>query len=165
MCREGDESCSKPVQECGVWFAESSIPHSGMGMYAGRTFLKKEPLMATGDVVVPIVDINYYQGKKFKYLWDSYTWSASALNAENEGIYDVDLASPGFGSAANSFRDLVNVDEWLADNDHAGLHRNKDPGAGAFSPYHNRESTATRRIEAGQELFVDCKLVDATAKA
>jgi hypothetical protein len=41
------------------------------------------------------------------------------------------------------------------DNDGAGLHRSMDPGAGAFSYYHNRKSTAKKDIEAGEELYVD----------
>jgi hypothetical protein len=34
------------------------------------------------------------------------------------------------------------------------LSRAKDPGAGAFSPYINRQSYATRDIKAGEEFFV-----------
>ena len=36
-----------------------------------------------------------------------------------------------------------------------GLHRSRDPGAGAFSTYHNRESFATVPIQKGEELYVD----------
>lgn len=38
---------------------------------------------------------------------------------------------------------------------HHHLHRSKDPGAGAFSPYWDRRSSAGRDIHAGEELFVD----------
>ena len=37
--------------------------------------------------------------------------------------------------------------------DTAGLHRSKDPGSGAFTPYHSSNTTALMGIEAGQELF------------
>lgn len=152
------EACARqPPLDCGVWLAESTIPHAGIGMYAGRSYEVKEPLTATGDVAIPIVDINFYHGSKFDFLWDAYTWGGSDLHAENEGIAEVNVASPGFGAAPNCFFELLNVDEWIADNDHTGLHRSKDPGAGAFSPYHNRSATAMTKIEAGQELFVDCK--------
>jgi hypothetical protein len=71
-----------------------------------------------------------------------------------EGVHEVDAVSPGFGSAANSFRDLYNVEEWRVEHSNAGLHRSRDPGAGGFSPFHNRVSTAKIPIHAGEELFV-----------
>lgn len=74
---------------------------------------------------------------------------------DHECFSDCNGASPGFGSTANSFLPLVNVEEGLPDQDNAGLHRSRDPGAGAFTQYHNRESTATRNIAAGEELYVD----------
>lgn len=157
QAKDDCEARSQQPPTCGLWLAESSIPHAGIGMYAGRSYEKKEALAATGDVVIPIVDINFYHGSKFNFLWDSYTWGAAELHAENEGIDEVNMASPGFGAAANCFLELLNVDEWRAHNDNAGLHRSRDPGAGAFSPYHNRTATAKTKIEAGQELFVDCK--------
>jgi hypothetical protein len=60
-------------EECGIWFAESSIPNSGIGMFAGREFVKDEPMTETGDVVIPIVDIKMYQGDKWTFLFDEYT--------------------------------------------------------------------------------------------
>jgi hypothetical protein len=140
---------------CGIWFAKSSIPNSGLGMYAGRRFDEGEDMMASGDVVVPIVDMEMHQGKDRFFLWDSYTWGARGN--DNDGLSEVSFASPGFGSAANSFLDLHNVEELKIEHSLVGMHRSKDPGAGAFSPYHNRRSIAKEPIMAGQELFVDCK--------
>lgn len=74
----------------------------------------------------------------------------------NEGLIEVKVASPGFGSAANSFIDLINVEELRPDNTvPSGLRRHTDPGVGAFSTYHNRQSRATTTIHAGEEFFVD----------
>lgn len=36
-----------------------------------------------------------------------------------------------------------------------GLHRSMDPGAGAFSAYHDRQSIAKVPIGRGEEFFVD----------
>jgi hypothetical protein len=142
---------------CGIWFAPSSIPNSGLGMYAGRNFEEGEEMTATGDAVIPIVDMALHQGTKWFFLWDSYTWDATGLQMDHDGLNEVNAASPGFGSAANSFLDLMNVDEGSVQHSLAGLHRNKDPGAGAFTPYYNRKSTAKESISTGQELFVSCK--------
>ena len=36
-----------------------------------------------------------------------------------------------------------------------GLHRSKDPGTGAFSPYHDARNVATENVAAGGELFTN----------
>ncbi len=68
---------------------------------------------------------------------------------------EVNVASPGFGAAANSFLDLINADEQypIYSIPH-GLHRRSDPGAGAFTYYHGRLTEASSRISPGEELFV-----------
>lgn len=161
QCERDDGSCSSSATSndvCGIWFARSSIPNSGLGMFAGRNFDEGEELMATGDVVIPLVDVEmYHKDLKSFFIWDSYTWNADSLGVSLDGVYEVNAASPGFGSAANSFRDLHNVEEWGVEHSLGGLHRSKDPGAGAFTPYHDRKSTAKFPIPAGQELFVNCK--------
>jgi hypothetical protein len=68
---------------------------------------------------------------------------------------DIALPLPQ-GSAANSFLDLINVDELNPKHSIPhGLHRSKDPGAGAFSTYHDRQSVARVDIQQGEEFFVD----------
>ena len=160
QCGLDDGSCRSATGNdvCGIWFARSSIPNSGLGMYAGRNFDQGEEMMATGDVVIPLVDVEmHHKNLKSFFIWDSYTWNAASLGLAFDGVYEVNAASPGFGSAANSFRDLHNVEEWGVEHSLGGLHRSKDPGAGAFTPYHDRKSTAKVPIPAGQELFVNCK--------
>ena len=73
---------------------------------------------------------------------------------DHEGYSDINTVSVGFGSAANCFLPLLNVDEWSPQVLPTQLHRSTDPGAGAFTLYGNRSSTATRDIQAGEELFV-----------
>jgi hypothetical protein len=147
--------------ECGLWLAPSTLEGAGLGMYAGRDFEPHEAMQVTGDVVIPIVDLPHHlpphvRERDYIFLWDEYTWNAEILSMHWDGHWDVHAASPGFGSAANSFLPLVNVDEHsVVQVDTAGLHRSTDPGVGAFTPYHNRRSTAKTQITAGQELFVD----------
>ncbi|CAB9510486.1 Guanylate cyclase [Seminavis robusta] len=158
---DSDGTCLPPsnLEECGIWLAPSSIPGAGLGMYAGRDFKKGEELQPSGEIVIPMIDINHHQyalGDQFFMLWDEYTWSATGLHMDHLGYVEVKVASPGFGSAANSFIDLVNVDELRPRHSIPhGLHRSRDPGAGAFSTYHDRQSTASVDIQKGEELFVD----------
>jgi SET domain len=144
--------------DCGLWLAPSTLQGAGLGMYAGRDFTQHEDMQATGDLVIPIVDIAKHTEQRFakySFLWDEYTWNAEHLLMHWEGHSEVNAASPGFGSAANCFLPLVNVEEQsLLSVDTAGLHRSRDPGVGGFTPYHNRRSTAKASIMSGQELFV-----------
>lgn len=143
------------THECGVWLAPSTLPGSGLGMFAGRNFEKGEALMA-GDVVIPIVDLEaHWFGKSNKFLWNEYLWEASSFRCDGDGVWKVDAASPGFSAAANSFPPIANVDSRTSNYDAAGVHRRKDPGAGAFSYISNRTSIASRSITVGDELFVD----------
>ena len=74
---------------------------------------------------------------------------------EDLGTESTQVASPGFGAAANSFMDFVNVDEKLPIYQiPQKLHRRKDPGAGALTYYHSRYCEAKTDIKAGEELFV-----------
>jgi hypothetical protein len=61
---------------------------------------------------------------------------------------------PGIGCTVNSIMDMNNIDSTHGSvYDTAGLHRKKDPGSGAFTPYHSSLTTAVTDIPAGSELF------------
>mmetsp|Transcript_41202 Transcript_41202/g.99257 ORF Transcript_41202/g.99257 Transcript_41202/m.99257 type:complete len:625 (-) Transcript_41202:93-1967(-) len=150
--------------ECGVWVGLSTLPGTGIGMFAGQDFRKGDPLLDYGDHIIPIVDINSkFQNPKgersteeVSFLWTEYTWNADYFGMTRMGMDAVEVASAGFGAAANSFMDFVNVKEeetakyTVPDN----IHRSKDPEAGAFTYHHSRGSFAQDHIRAGEELFV-----------
>jgi hypothetical protein len=133
--------------------APSTIPGAGLGVFAGREFRQDEPFLSSGDLIIPILHSELDQGDR-KFLWREYTWDARSLFMDGEAL-EVSGASPGFGAAPNSIMDLVNANELLPDFDYAGLHRSRDPGAGAFTAYHNRQTIAYGTVEAGDELLVD----------
>ena len=148
-------SSSRGPLECGIWLAPSSLPGAGLGVYAGRNFSLGEKVVE-GDVAIPVVDLEINQyGNSYSFLWDEYNWKGSSLGLDGEGVVNVAVASPGLSSTANSFLPLVNVENGDIFCDSTLLHRSKDPGAGAFSYYHNRTPRATREILQGEELFVD----------
>jgi hypothetical protein len=147
---------------CGLWFAKSTIPGAGLGIFAGKDVESGTSVLPIGDVVIPLVDLNIHQGYKNThnehFLWDEYTWDGGTLFMDHEGLGDeLNAASPGFGAAVNCFMDLVNVKEGFPPSNNLGLHRSTDPGAGAFSYYWNRDSIASTPIQAGNELFASCK--------
>jgi hypothetical protein len=129
-----------------------------LGIFAGRNFTKGEQLLPVGDLVIPLVDIYLNHPQKWNFLWSEYTWAGHSLFMDHEGVHDeMSVASPGFGAAVNCFMDLVNVKETVPDNTVAGLHRSRDPGAGGFTAYWNRQTKATTNITEGNELFASCE--------
>ena len=176
---------------CNVYVAPSTIPGTGLGMYAGRKGYKQGEVITKtmGDHIVTIPDFKeqqsdtglYDQGSddQTKYfLWDQYTWNQAALGIhfEDATSYQNEIASPGFGAAANSFMDFVNVEEGgpqqgllpprdgnTAPNNknnnnfynyYYNVHRSKDPGAGAFTEFHSRQAWAKQDIAPNAEFFV-----------
>ena len=158
QARNSSHALSHPqpvVLDCGIWVAPSVLPGAGLGMYAGKSYRKGDKLQRTGDVAVPIVDLVRQNNKEdFDFLWDEYIWKGETLDMSHEGYHDVDGAVSGFGATPNAFHALTNVDEHSTQRDASGLHRSKDPGAGAFTPYFDRFSTATRNIHAGEEFYL-----------
>jgi hypothetical protein len=143
------------LSQCGVWSARSTVKGAGLGMFAGRDFETGQDLMASGDVVVPLADIRYHHLHSFDaFLLHEYTWNAAALHMDHEGFREISAFSPGFAACLNSIQDLANVIELTPEHNEGGLTL-QDPGAGAFSSYHNRRTTARYSIRAGQELFAN----------
>jgi hypothetical protein len=61
---------------------------------------------------------------------------------------------PGIGCTINSVLDMHNVESTHGSTyDTAGLHRSKDPGAGAFTPYYGTHTISTEPIQAGDEIY------------
>lgn len=145
------------AKSCGVYLAPSTIPGAGLGMFAGRSF-KRNDIVTQGDIVIPISEIDWHNGFQLSFfLWEEYTWSHSSFpHMTEENGYQTGLqgCSPGIGAAINCDLPLVNVvDSWSKIG--TDMHRSRDPGAGAITPYHDRKSKATRSIAAGEELYID----------
>ena len=145
-------------EECALYLAPSTIPNGGYGVFTSID-LPQGIQIASGDVAIPIVDINWhnqgdYKHKDYHFLYRNYIWSGKSMRmrdlAENVGVLSV-----GAGALLNSHQGLINVDEGLPKFDAAGLHRSRDVGAGAFCPYHDRKATTIDSVPAGAELFVD----------
>ena len=63
--------------QCGVYYAESTIPGAGFGLFAGRDFDESEWVLP-GDLVVPLVEMGWHNGhQSYHHLWEEYQWSGS----------------------------------------------------------------------------------------
>lgn len=164
---------SAPAQQaptCSLYIAESTIPGAGLGMFSGIERKAKDKLWQ-GDIVNPVVDRKYHQmvlGPETHKSDDvslnpleDYEWLGAAMGLQHETAHPyvwprfIHAFAPGFTAVINSHPALFNSDQKsMPKYDINGLHRSKDPGAGAFTPYFGGESIALEAIQAGSELFI-----------
>ncbi|KAG7352713.1 SET methyltransferase domain containing protein [Nitzschia inconspicua] len=151
-------SATNKFIECGIYLAPSSIPGSGLGMYAGNRTFHVNDIVTDEDIVVPIFEREWHSNVKGKFLWDEYIWNGDVFDGmeqemENGDMDEISVASPGVGAAANSYMSLVNVEDNDVVTDMAGIAKDS-PGRGAFTIYNGRSFFALDLIRPGQELFV-----------
>lgn len=150
----GVSSSSSPV--CSVYIAPSTIPGAGLGVYVSEP-LAEGDIVETGSMCIPMVDIeDYNRWNSRENPFENYHWNAADFGMLLESKRNMDVMCFGIASAANSFYPLVNAEAThITYDDGEQLHRSKDPGVGAFTPYRNLTSYAVRDIPAGGEVFVD----------
>ena len=139
--------------KCTVFMAESTIPGAGLGLFSGVNRHAGE-IIGDGDVMIPVPDVWLHLtalGKAIKNRNDywyinplaDYVWLGTDLGMHRESSYtyvnDTEYIwghAPGLDAAINCHLGLNNVEKGYPDFSVEGLHRSKDPGAGAFSPYY-----------------------------
>lgn len=62
-----------------------------------------------------------------------YAWDDTGFQWMDQEGFHISAASFGIGAAPNCWLPLVNVEDTSTKYDTAGLHRSKDPGAGAIT--------------------------------
>lgn len=93
--------------------------------------------------------------QKLLLINKQYDWLSAAIGHMSFEAEEVVACIPGIGAMPNCHFRLSNVRESFTKYDTAGLHRSKDPGAGAYSGYHGREGIAIKDMSKGSEIFVD----------
>lgn len=165
QCTSSSLNDSNHNDECTLYMAESTIPGAGLGIFSGID-REKDELVWPGDVMYPVVDLEYhlraYGRGVNRWLFNplkDYVWFGPEMGMQQESSYPyvapeyVTAFCPGMDAAINCNLALLNVDKGSPKYETTGLHRSKDPGAGAFTPYHQCETIATEPIPAGGELF------------
>jgi hypothetical protein len=52
----------KPLKQCGLYLAPSSIPGAGLGMYSGSKPYIVDELVSDSDLMIPAWDFDYHNG-------------------------------------------------------------------------------------------------------
>eukprot|EP00978_Attheya_sp_CCMP212_P035034 scaffold150354_cov55-Attheya_sp.AAC.1 len=148
------ESCKieNSKDQCGLYLAESTIPGAGVGIYAGKHIAVAETI-DSGDIGILVEDVHSNNILLKSYVWNTYAMSTDFGIEDGGGVGSG--FSPGLGGAVNCWSGWINAGVGDVDYDSAGVHRSNNPGAGAFSSYHNRSFEALDDIETGSEIFVD----------
>lgn len=162
-----DGTCSSSAQpknphpECAVYMAPSTLgEYTSMGIYTGIP-LEKGIVINFPEIAVPLLFREFgthVQGFQDGVLWDRYVWEGPVVSIEPYTDTNRDdsraVFVPGVGCTVNSVLDMSNIESTHgSEYSTAGLHRSKDPGSGAFTPYHNSKTIAAATLPAGAELF------------
>jgi len=142
--------------DCRIYLAKSTIksPFAGMGVFTAIP-LKQGQVIAAPDIVLNLHDFPKDMRGALSLLLRDYAWDSQHTGAFYEGKRVVSVL-PGIGSLSNTqlFRTHANALPFRLDVDEANVSRTKNPGAGAFSHYHNLTFHATKDLEPGTEIFV-----------
>jgi hypothetical protein len=157
----GLPSSSLATIECGIYFAPSTIPGAGMGMFAGNVEYNQGDLLTDSDLMIPTFELDWHNGHDgdMLFLWNEYVWSADMFDGseqEAESQETIHMCSGGMGAAVNCRLTLVNAEDEDASYT-VGMSgvSSQSPGAGAFTPYYGRKFIATTRIVPGMEIYVN----------
>ena len=156
-----DGTCQARQLECNVYMAPSTLGEAtNMGIYTGKD-LKADEVVNYPEIAIPLLFREWGEhadGYDDGQLWDRYIWEGPVCDIETYVETDLEKSRavfvPGVGCTVNSIMDMNNIESTHGSTyDTAGLHRSKDPGAGAFCPYHSSVTNAVVDIPAGAELF------------
>jgi len=136
--------------ECQLFLAQSSIPNAGIGVYTAKAHKTMESV-GENDMLIPVKHLP----EDLEWLIDDVEWTSDLDPRLTYDADEIGIFIPGFGAQINCHFGLNNVYHGKPKYDSAGLHRSKDPGAGAFTYWYNMPNFATRDIVAGEELFLD----------
>jgi hypothetical protein len=166
-CRAQTAPSSEPAPfTCGIYMGPSTIPGAGLGIFTG---IERHPgeTVGDGDVLIPIVDVwwhlqasqdynNYHSAPDTLDPTADYVWHGPEMGMQDESSNAdkyVTAFCPGLDAAINCNLAVLNVDKELPVYDMSKLHRSRDAGAGAFTPYHNCTTTVIADVPVGGELF------------
>lgn len=162
--KEHLSSAWKDDSKCTLYLAPSTLPLAGLGIFT--TVPKKEgEEVGRGDVFLPLFELDWHNELMLKYEDDpsfhyfnpfsDYVWNGDSMGMGTEvESTDLGVMAPGLDAAINCNLALINVGKATPVWDDGGLHRSRDPGAGAITLYHNGTTPVVYRdIPAGGELF------------
>ena len=150
--------------ECRLYMAPSSIPNTGLGMYAGVKISPSTMIDLNPQPLIPLLDINAYEDMtggvyEQKSVLRNYPWADFLFGMHLEARSSKVLY-PSIGMLANSHLGLINAQlrEVITTSKHSRVtDRSLNAGTGASVPQDalNFKTSHNKGIGAGEEIFVD----------
>jgi SET domain len=140
-------------EQCRYYLGESAIPKGGLGLYTVIDLKEGDEAQSMGDICIYVADTP--SGTHFA----SHSWARDVFIGQFEG-YHPRAACEGFGTLFNTMPDVpvgVRTSVLVSMHHHTngGLHRFRNPGAGAITHYYGISSKAARNVQAGSELTIN----------
>ena len=153
--KEGTCTVKQQEPQCKYYLAQSSIPNAGFGVYTTQAIKKDEDLMESSDAPsVLVYDGDYHYPTNRLWSMANYFWSGEG-SAQFE-CTSVEEYVVNFGTSCNFHTYLKNVlPEEVEYYDALNPRSDGSPGIGAYSYHGGAKFTASRDIDAGEELFAD----------
>ena len=108
--------------------------------------------ISSGDVVIQMPDLMAEYANDVDLILSNYLWGATTSDGLFEGSV-VYAAVSGVGKLANGHTELANVMPQMRPQvDNGGLSRDKFPGAGAITHYHNFSFYVAKAMSPGDEI-------------
>jgi len=157
-----EDNISLHDEECRFFLAESSISGAGMTMYAGTDIEIGE--YSQPEIAIHILDFKE-QGrlrceideskcqKKHWWLPNNYEWVGAITLGATDAIRATAMIA-GLGALGNYHTGLYSAEIVTPQKNNSGLHRRKDPGAGAITTYENARFQFIRPLKKGAEVFI-----------
>jgi len=142
---------------CQYYLAESSIPHSGFGVYTVKAIPKGTYVMPNNSdapsIVVTDIDL-HNQGQDVLWNHVHYVWAGEGwADYESDTVWE---SVPNFGSLCNFHTYLYNIKPIAAPYEDTLTSRHgASPGMGAYTYYGGYNFKAVKDIDAGDEIFAN----------
>jgi hypothetical protein len=155
----------EPYTTCRYYLAPSSLPHAGLGIFAGAN-------LTAGSFTPPDIAIHSLTSSELisyrcgfvaslqrcrfgypQWLLNNYRWQTEGITYQHEQL---DVIIPGMGALPNAHLSpaLIAAEIYPPSVETLGLHRSIDPGAGASSQYGRSRFFIENEVEQGREILI-----------
>jgi len=153
------ESTTKNINNhntCRLYMAPSSIPNSGLGIFAGVDIPSKSFADLNPQCVIPLLDIQDHTPLYDNSILSNYPWIGASKGVHLEANSTA-LLYPNLGMLANSHLGLANVqqEDIMRPRFDMLANRTLNPGVGAMTSYDGFSFVTDTDLVVGDELFVD----------
>ena len=165
VAEEDDVAFTCPTRRsqstCSLFVANSTIPGGGVGIFTSEA-LTPGDTVGFGDIMNPLIDLYWHRPTEFMnhdHPFFDYIWQGVGpvtLESVDKNRGSVLLMGFGLEAAINCHLALINTHSVtiVHDDYHSSdLHRSRDPGAGASTPYLSGTTRVAHPIPSGGELF------------